>query len=511
MMGEVKFYGRLALRRMPIMLTLIILCTTAGLIQAVRLPATFESSARLAIEGRQISDDLVDAVVEVAADEEIQLIRERLLTRANLLEIANEFDVFENRAEMTPDIVVERMMASTQILSRGGRNQATLITVTFGARSGQIAADVVNEYVTRIINESVTLRDVRSGGTREFFEQQVQRLSSDLDARSAEISSYQVENADALPGDQNYRLSRQSTLQERMASAQRELSSLIDQRARIIEIYESTGQVNASETILSDDERQLLALERELASLLTIYSESAPQVITMRRRVEQLRDLVAAASPTTDGEAAVNPSQAVLDLQLDQIDVQIASLESVIGEASSELEGLVDAISRAPLVAITLESMERDYERIESQYNREVERLNQAITADDINVSRLGQRITQIEDAHVPAFPAKPNRKLIALIGAVAGVGLAGAFFAAMEVLNRTVRRQVEITRPLGIEPLAVVPYIETQRERLGRIFWRVGTTALVLFGLPAGLWFLDTQMPLDQLAGEILARLGIS
>jgi hypothetical protein len=36
-------------------------------------------------------------------------------------------------------------------------------------------------------------------------------------------------------------------LQERLASAQRELSSLIDQRARIIAIYEATGQIANAE------------------------------------------------------------------------------------------------------------------------------------------------------------------------------------------------------------------------------------------------------------------------
>jgi capsule polysaccharide export protein KpsE/RkpR len=31
-------------------------------------------------------------------------------------------------------------------------------------------------------------------------------------------------------------------------------------------------------------------LERELAQLLTIYSEDAPQIMTLRRRIETLRD-----------------------------------------------------------------------------------------------------------------------------------------------------------------------------------------------------------------------------
>jgi hypothetical protein len=45
---------------------------------------------------------------------------ERLLTRANLLEIANEFDVFENYSELPPDLIVERMQQATRSPAGGG-------------------------------------------------------------------------------------------------------------------------------------------------------------------------------------------------------------------------------------------------------------------------------------------------------------------------------------------------------------------------------------------------------
>jgi DNA repair exonuclease SbcCD ATPase subunit len=166
---------------------------------------------------------------------------------------------------------------------------------------------VVNEYVTRIIAANVELRTGRAEGTLDFFEQEVQRLSGELDARSAQISQFQAENADALPADQSFRLNRQAVLQERLASAQRELSSLIDQRARIIEVYEATGQIAAAEEILTDDQRQLRNLERELAQLLSIYSEDAPQVVTLRRRIDTLREQVAATTPETPRPIRARP------------------------------------------------------------------------------------------------------------------------------------------------------------------------------------------------------------
>jgi polysaccharide chain length determinant protein (PEP-CTERM system associated) len=508
MKNDIKFYWRQLLRRLPLMLAIMILFTALGLVQAVRLPAVFESEARLLVESPQISEAMLDINTRATPDEEISIISERLLTRANLLEIANEFDVFENYSEMRPDSIVEEMRKRTVIQSSGGRNQATVITVSFEARSGQIAADVVNEYVTRIIAANVQLRTGRAEGTLDFFEQEVQRLSTELDARSARISQFQAENSGALPADQPFRLNRQAVLQERLASAQRELSSLIDQRSRIIEVYEATGQITTAEDILTDDQRQLRNLERDLAQLLSIYSEDAPQVVTLRRRIETLRSQISSTAPETQ----TNSGQAVLDLQLSQIDVQIETLESVITESREELVALEEAISQTPLNSITLASLERDYENIRTQYDSAVARLAQATTGERIELTSRGQRITLIEAANVPGAPARPNRRLIAAAGVALGIGIAVSLFILLEILNRTVRRAIEINRSLGIEPLATVPHIVTRAERIRRISFRVATMLLVIIGLPAILWAIDSYyIPLDQLATEALARLGLT
>lgn len=508
MKNDIKFYWRQFLRRLPLMMAIIILFSALAFVQSVRLPAIFESEARLLVESPQISNDLLDIDAATTADEEITVISERLLTRANLLDIANDFNVFENYSEMTPDSIVAEMQDRTRIESRGGRNQATVIEVGFEARTGQIAADVVNEYVTRIIAANVELRTGRAEGTLDFFDQEVQRLSTELDARSARISQFQAENADALPNEQPFRLNRQAVLQERVASAQRELSSLIDQRSRIIEVYEATGQVTTAEDILTDDQRQLRNLERDLAQLLSIYSEDAPQVVTLRRRIETLRSQISSTAPETQA----NSGQAVLDVQLGQIDAQIETLESIIAESRDELVRLEDAIARTPLNTVTLESLQRDYENIRAQYDSAIARLAQASTGERIELTSRGQRITLIEAANVPGSPSRPNRRLMIAAGVALGIGLAVSLFILLEILNRTVRRPIEINRSLGVEPLATVPHIITRAERFRRVSFRVATMLLVLVGLPALLWAVDTYyFPLDQLATEALARLGLA
>lgn len=512
MKEDIRFYWRLVLRRLPLMLAIIVFFSAMGVVQAIRLPAVYEAEARLLVEAPQISEELADVTVTTSADEEITILREQLMTRANLLDIAADYAVFENYSEMTPDTIVELMREKTQITSTGGRNEATVISVRFEAGTGETAAGVVNEYVTRITESNVELRTGRAEGTLDFFEQEVERLSAELGERSAAITRFQAENTDALPADQNFRLNRQAVLQERISSAQRELSSLIDQRAQVLSVYEATGQIAANAVnidMLTDDQRQLRDLERELAQQLAVYAADAPQVVTLQRRIDTLRERVAASGIAQE---PADPNRVVLDLQLSQIDSQIEVLEDVIGESRAELLRLEDAINRTPLNAITLASLERDYENIRQQYDNAVARLAQASTGERIELTSRGQRIRLIEAAPVPENSARPNRRLIAVMGGLLGVALAVGVFVLMEILNQRIRRPAEITRAVGIEPLATIPYITTRSQRLLRTGLRVAALLLVLVGLPAGLWAIDSYLvPLDQVATDILSRLGLA
>ena len=142
---DLRFYFSLFLRRLPVMLMLFLVASGLGLATAYNAAPTYSSSARLLIERAQID---VGVGGQINPDQQLQLIRERLLTRANLIDIANEFDVFADIREMTPDAVFAEMLSKTRIRVTSGRNTVTLMTISFEARTGRIAANVVNEYLT---------------------------------------------------------------------------------------------------------------------------------------------------------------------------------------------------------------------------------------------------------------------------------------------------------------------------------------------------------------------------
>jgi len=508
---DLKFYGRLLIRRAPVMLLLFLVSSAMGLILASRLPTTYETTARLIGQPQQISENLAASTVQIDPREEVRVLQEQLLTRTNLLDIANAHNVFEDIENILPGDIVEAMRDASTFQASGGRGQPVLVSVRFRARTPQIAADVVNDYVTRMLAENARQRTGAASGTLSFFEQEVQRLNSELNLRSAAITAFQRENADALPGDQNFRLQRLSLLQERQAAAGRERTNLENTRARTVEIFEATGRVGSvSGATLSPEERELEDLERQLSQALTTFSETAPQVQQLQRRIEVLREQVTAQA-TTDGASITTGPEALLALQLAEIDARIEVLNTQEVAIEEELARLEDAVARTPLNAIGLQGLERDYENVRLQYDNAVQRLAAASVGERIEVSARGQRITLIEPAAVPTSPASPNRSMIAAGGIGMGLALAAGFFLLMELLNRTVRRPIEITNRLGITPLAALPYMESRRERILRRGLRITAALVVLTGVPAVLWAIDTYyLPLDLLADRVLDRIGL-
>ena len=153
----------------------------------------------LVVEGAQISDTFAESTVQVEATQQLEVIQQRLMTRANLVDISNKFRVFRGEGSMSPDDIVDRMRDQTEISISAGRDRATFMTISFTSNRAKISADVVNEFVTLILAEDAEIRGVGSRQTLEFFVQQVEQLDQQLARQSAEIVAYKEANKDALP------------------------------------------------------------------------------------------------------------------------------------------------------------------------------------------------------------------------------------------------------------------------------------------------------------------------
>ena len=511
MISDLRFYLKLLPRRLPVMLLLFMISAIGGVILAQRLPSVYETSSTLLVESAQISDDLVRTTVQVTAAEQLQVIEKQLLTRSNLIDIANDVRIFEEQNQMTPDEIVEAMRKSTSINLTTGRDQATLMVIGFKGTDPVKVAEVVNRYVSIALESSVEDRKDQSDSTLSFFQQEVQRLSEELDLQSGKIVTFKDENGDALPENLEYRQNRQSLLQERVSRGERELESLESQRDNILRVYEATGSVDSDPNArLSAEELRLQNLEGELSVARSTLSETNPRVRNLKAQVDALTAQIEASGVSeSETQAPLSAQETALDISLAEIDSRTSALQQEIQEANKELAELRVSIERTPANGIILAGMEREQENIQSLYNGSVSRLAAARMSSRVEAASKGERITVLEAASVPDEPASPNRKQIAALGVLLGLGLAGGLFFLLELLNQVIRRPVDIVKALDITPLATLPNIETAAHRRWRRAAQFASLLAVIAMVPTMLWAIDTYyMPLDLLFEKIKDRL---
>lgn len=507
MTTDIWFYLKLLSRRFPAMAALFILASSIGLVMALRLPTTYSTTATLLVEGSQIPDALVQATIDIDPTEQLDVIQQRLLTRANLLNVARENEIFRDRPRADPDTIVEQMRRNTRVRNTSGRNRATVMRISFTGTDPQKVAAVVNQYVTIVLATNAQIREGRAGGTLDFFREEAERLSEDLDIQAQKIVVFKNANANALPENLSYRQGRQSLLQERLSRAERDLETFLSQRANIERFLASNGSLGTPVNMPQTPEQvQLRTLEGELRVALGVYSEENPRVKLLRNRIAALNEQIAGA-PSEEGGAPAEVT--ALDISLAEINSQIAALEQEIADTSTELEGLQESIDRTPANRIALEAMEREHENIRNLYSSAIQRVAEARMGERIEVTSKGERITVLESASVPRFPSGPNRTKVATMGIGAGIALAVGLFVLLEALNQAIRRPTDIVRALEITPLATIPRFETDTDRRSRRTMQIAILVIVIVAVPSMMWGIDRfYMPLDELFQKILERL---
>jgi uncharacterized protein involved in exopolysaccharide biosynthesis len=453
---DLRFYLSLILRRLPVIATIIFSVTTAGILYAVSLPPVFRAEARLLIENAQIPDELAASTVRSTADEILLAIRQRIMTRDNLLAVAERHDLFANNPKLSQEQRLTDMANRVAIYMPATQGNTGVVTVSFGAAEPHLSASVTNELADQILQWSSELRTEASASTLDFFEQEVRRLTDELAQQNAQILEFEQKNRDALPESLEFRRTRQASQQERLLQVDRELASLRDRRQRLTELYDRTGRLVTSAEARTPEQERLDTLRQELASALVILSPSNPRVKALQMQVSSLEEAVKEQLDASGGGRL-----SAFEVQMLDIDGQISYLADQKSLVEKDLVALEKSIQSTPENSIRLAELHSNYETLRVQYEQAVASLSEARMGDRIEATDRGQRITMIERAVPPNFRAEPNRKRISVAAFGAGVIISGALLVLLEILNQTIRRPSELAKVIGAPPFGTVGYLE--------------------------------------------------
>ena len=187
---DLKFYWAVFLRRLPYFLVVASLLTAVAVTLAFVLPPIYRSQASMLVEPQQIPDELAETMVPINPFEQVQIIEQRLMTRANLLELAQKIGLDAAQPELSAGEIVRDMRQRHRVHRlRARRHQACAgcrappsSASPSRRRRAELAYKGANELVNLMLQENVRLRTGRAGDTLEFFQAEVERLEADARA-----------------------------------------------------------------------------------------------------------------------------------------------------------------------------------------------------------------------------------------------------------------------------------------------------------------------------------------
>ncbi|KAF4557634.1 LPS biosynthesis protein [Pseudomonas sp. CES] len=434
----------------------IVVILAATVAVAVMVPPIYQSTGTILVESQQISPELVSTNNTSFADERIEVIRQRVMTRENLLRIIDKYNLFPDKRfsdsdkidHMRSAIVVETLTTYVR-----GRGEATVaFNVSFEHKQAEVAKDVADELVTLFLNENLKQRTERANETTEFLTQEANKLGAELANLENQLADFKQAHANALPEHQTLRMNMLSRSELEFREVDRDYKAA-QEELRYLELELSAANAGLAtkagegpRVAGAEQPQDLPSLKAEYARLLSRYKEAHPDVVAVKRRIQALE----ASGNRTATASMVGLDVARVRAKMSAAQERIASLAEQKRELTRKMEGYEAEILEAPQVERGLVTLMRDHDNARKKYEEIRAKEMGAKITESLEQENKAERFVLLEPPLMPEKPIKPNRKKIAALGLVLAPAGGGALVMLLEMFNQRIRGVGAIHRYQG-------------------------------------------------------------
>ncbi len=301
---DLKYYlAALSYRKGRVLLIAVFVFIASATV-AFGLPPVYRSTATILIEEQDIPPDLVRSTVTSYADQRIQVISQRVMSRNNLKSIIEKYGLYAEEARIeTSERIIERMRkdVSLEILSsdvidpRSGRpTQATIaFSISYDSRDPAMAQRVANELVSLYLTENIRNRTQKAEETSEFLREEAGRLSRKLADLEARMARFKERNSGNLPQQMGLNLQLLERTERDIRELKSEIVSLEERKiyleGQLAQIDPTVPIVSATGERVMDPASRLKILEIQYISESSRYAPEHPNVVKLRMEIDALK------------------------------------------------------------------------------------------------------------------------------------------------------------------------------------------------------------------------------
>ena len=444
------------------MIAPLIFFSIAGVAAAFLLPVRYTSVATLLVQSSALPAAVAGDDATEMIDRRIARIREQVLSRPELIELVNRYQLYpRERSEGALSEIVDRMRDAVEITplssameQRPNGSSTIAFTLGYTYSDPQKAQAVAQDLVEQVLQLDATGNTQQAGATVQFLTDQSRGLEKQINEIESQIAGIKAANGAVLSSAGTMMVGGSGGSYDMQISAlQRENSQLLNQRAL------------AQDSAIRDP--IVSAAESQLAAAQALYSDNHPDVRLARQRLAEAKALAAR-------NVAKLPLQS-LDAQIAFNNAAIAQLRGHQAADSARLTATVGAQSRAPAIMEQITQLQQRLTSLNDQYGGVSARLLQAKAGVKAENEQLGERLSVVDPPVAPDQPTFPNRWLFSGGGVAAGLAAGLALMLLVELFKRPIRDPAQLTALFGQTPLGIIPTIGSKpaRRKRGWRFWR--------------------------------------
>jgi polysaccharide chain length determinant protein (PEP-CTERM system associated) len=417
---------------------------------------------------------------DLAIAARIDSLREFLYKRELLTQVADEFRLYGyDKSSTSPGMdvgVSSRLRSLVNIDAQG----SGLLKVSFADSNPAVAKAVTARLADLFVQENAKARTAIAESSAEFIQHEMDAMKKQLEAKEQAIAQFKMAHLGQLPEQMEANLRAIDRLETELTS-QQELEKTLNLRLesvdKAVREYEDPTSETGSKRAVKDPRLQRIKeLERQLATMQSLYKETYPDVASVRNDIRRLQSMstedyialfvdqepVQEESGRKIKRKAIDPYKAELMKQREEIIREQELLRMRQARIAGEMKKYESRLEGTSVHQQELMAIQRDYDNLQKNYQGLLEKKLQVGMAGDLELKRQGTQIRIIEPASIPGWPEKPNLLIVMLGGLAAGCALGFGSAFGIEILRRGFVSAEEIEVTLGLPVIAAISHYES-------------------------------------------------
>jgi polysaccharide chain length determinant protein (PEP-CTERM system associated) len=447
----------------------------SGYLAARVLPKKYTSKTLVLLQQPEVQP--VTPMVTDNVNQRLATMQQQILSTARLEPVIRDLNLYAGDINRLPkEEIVDHLRGAITITPVAPMTETRAqnlpgFTVSVVFNDPLLAQKICSMITSMFIEENIKASDTTDTEATKFLNDQLDQKKAELDQQDAKLAAFQGKHIGILPEDSqanltylNGQTTQLDAATQALNRAQQDKSFAESILSQQLSAWQATQAGQNPETI----DQQLEALQAQLSTLQSKYTDDHPDVIKAKNEIAVLKQKIAdsdqkksAAAPDKSMSAKGEPTQILqLRAQIHQYDQVIKERTAQQEQIKKQIEIYQARVAASPGIEQEYKLLTRDHQTVLDSYNELLKKRDASAMSQQFDQTKQNDRFHVLDAANFPNEPSFPKMPIFAGGGFGAGLALAFGIAFLLEMQDTSMRSEHDVEVILRLPVLAMIPVI---------------------------------------------------